>query len=626
MQIGTNMRIASFNYNGKRIDLIPSQMPHQDEGAYVKELSDGLRAILEIEENERFFSVLLRFEHGGSTPSGQISRVRTLDIEIPAGGTRVTWRSFTGDSNGEASYNPLEKVLNAGDMLHVEPTGGRSCNTTGFPFFDVECAGRAYAFGIGWTGQWMQEVSCTDAEVSVEIGLPDADFYLNPGESVRAPMALIVEDADSASVRRAFRRVMLADFSPRGEDGRPLAVPAALQPFDRYFYTPTYYKHGRPDWATENGQKQCVDAALACKSFDTLWLDAAWFKEGFPNGVGNYSFAPGFPNGLKPVTDYAHEKGLQFVLWFEPERIDCHSETFRDHRDMLLECENCAPNYLFNLADDRARAWLKDTLISFIRDNGIDVYRQDFNFEPLPYWQANDEPGRKGILEMKYVAGLYDLWDSLRAAFPGMLIDNCSSGGRRIDVETCRRSIPLWRSDTGCAPVSAERRGHTWSQNHILALTQYIPCHACAAWEPEAYLIRSAQSGGIACTFDVLNPAFDYDMAQKVLGEVEAHRKYWTGDFYPLTGITNSEEVWAAWQLVKGGDGVVYAFRRDHCEQEECTLNLQAIDAEAQYEVTVTDEMMNAESRILSGEELMKLTVRCEKARQSVSVEYRRKA
>jgi len=38
-------------------------------------------------------------------------------------------------------------------------------------------------------------------------------------------------------------------------------------------------------------------------------------------------------------------------------------------------------------------------------------------------------------------------WDELRRRHPGMLIDNCASGGRRLDVESLRRSVPLWRSD-----------------------------------------------------------------------------------------------------------------------------------------------------------------------------------
>lgn len=621
-----NVRIGSFHYGDERIDLIPSEMERTGAETYEKRLPDGLCAVLEAKQTERYLSVMLRFENRGEADSGAIWRVRTAHMTLLAGRGVPVWRSFKGDSCGAESFNPLETALTDGEKLHVEPKDGRSSNTTGFPFFDIDCGGRAYAFGIGWSGQWMQEISAFGGRVRVEIGLADADFYLKPGESVRGPGFLMVEGTDSADARRAFRQVMLDEFSPAVRLGKDMTIPIALQPFDRYFYNPRFdwYKKGRPEWATEQGQIMSVDAALKCKFIDALWLDAAWFKNGFPDGVGNYSFAEGFPRGLKPVTDYAHEKGLRFVLWFEPERIDCHSEVFRDHRDMLLKWSGSQSNYMFNLADDRARAWLKETLIQFIRSNGIDVYRQDFNFDPLPYWRENDEEGRKGLIEMKYIAGLYDLWDSLTEAFPGLLIDNCASGGRRIDLETCRRAVPLWRSDTGCSPVNGRHRGHTWSQNHIMALTQFIPYHACATWEDSAYHIRSAQSNGIACNFDVLNPEFGYERAEKILGEVARHRRYWSGDFYPLSAIDNSEEVWAAWQLACGNEGVAYAFRRDFCPQGTFTLRLQAVDGQARYEVTVTDEDMNAETRMMTGAELAELTVRCGKPCQSVSVEYKK--
>ena len=340
--------------------------------------------------------------------------------------------------------------------------------------------------------------------------------------------------------------------------------------------------------------------------------------------MGNYSFAKGLPNGLKPVSDYARSKGLRFMLWFEPERVHKDTEVFREHRDMLLSKQG-SDDYLFNLADERAWTWLKDKLIAFIRDDGIDIYRQDFNFEPLPYWLAADEEGRRGVTEMKYVAGHYALWDALLAAFPALLIDNCASGGRRIDLETCSRAVPLWRSDTGCSPVSETHRGDTWNQNHILALTQYIPFHACASWDADAYSMRSAYSGGIACTFDLLNPDFDVSGASRVLDELKRTQPYWTGDFYPLTAPTNDEDCWAAWQLGSNDGGVICAFRRDHCPQETFEVRVQAIEADADYDVAISDENLNTERKTLSGHALKSLVVRADRPRSSLLIEYKKR-
>ena len=62
-------------------------------------------------------------------------------------------------------------------------------------------------------------------------------------------------------------------------------------------------------------------------------------------------------------------------------------------------------------------------------------------------WEYNDEDGRRGIVEIKYINNLYYFWDSLLARFPHLLIDNCAGGGNRIDIEMLSRSVSLWRSD-----------------------------------------------------------------------------------------------------------------------------------------------------------------------------------
>lgn len=44
-------------------------------------------------------------------------------------------------------------------------------------------------------------------------------------------------------------------------------------------------------------------------------------------------------------------------------------------------------NLLFNLGDEQARGWLYEVLSGFIRENGIDILRIDYNINPLPYWR-----------------------------------------------------------------------------------------------------------------------------------------------------------------------------------------------------------------------------------------------
>lgn len=83
----------------------------------------------------------------------------------------------------------------------------------------------------------------------------------------------------------------------------------------------------------------------------------------------------------------------------------------------------------------------------------------------------NDADDRKGITEIKHIMGLYRLWDALLERFPHLIIDNCASGGRRIDIETLRRSVPLWRSDAQCSANYPPE----WAQVHNMTFSVWMP-------------------------------------------------------------------------------------------------------------------------------------------------------
>jgi alpha-galactosidase len=116
-----------------------------------------------------------------------------------------------------------------------------------------------------------------------------------------------------------------------------------------------------------------------------------------------------------------------------------------------------------------------------ITGQGIDLYRQDFNMDPLGYWRAADEPDRQGITEMRHVEGYLAYWDELRRRHPGLLIDSCASGGRRNDLETLRRAVPLLRSDyqsfQGDPAYAPGNQGHTYGLSSCAPSLPPRPMH-----------------------------------------------------------------------------------------------------------------------------------------------------
>ena len=154
---------------------------------------------------------------------------------------------------------------------------------------------------------------------------------------------------------------------------------------------------------------------------------------------------------------------------------------------------------------------------------GIDLYRQDFNIDPLAYWRANDTPDRQGLTEMRHVEGYLAYWDELRRRHPGLLIDTCASGGRRNDLETLRRALPLLRSDyqafDGNPAFALGNQGHTYG------LSSWIPYYGQGVYFTDrdyVYSVRSYLSPAFGICADVRKPGVDWPLDPAALRAVAA--------------------------------------------------------------------------------------------------------
>jgi alpha-galactosidase len=158
------------------------------------------------------------------------------------------------------------------------------------------------------------------------------------------------------------------------------------------------------------------------------------------------------------------KNGVQLLLWFEPERVRGGEELEREHPEWLLyqrdESGNVVGDCLLDLGNDEARGWLIGHVNGLIKESHIAVYRQDFNFNPAPIWAQNEAEDRIGMLENRHALGYLAYWDALILANPGLWIDSCASGGRRNDLETMRRAVPLHYTDVGYGHHPIKQKQH----------------------------------------------------------------------------------------------------------------------------------------------------------------------
>jgi len=356
-------------------------------------------------------------------------------------------------------------------------------------------------------------------------------------------------------------------------------------------------------------------------------LDAGWYE-----GCGGPDFSGGswwtnagnwrvdktrFPNGLKPLSDAAHKVGAKFMVWFEPERAFEGTQFRKEHPEWLLKVEADKNNYLFDLGNKQANEWLCKYIGDMIEENGIDYYRQDFNMPIARFWKAYDEPGRVGMREIRYVEGLYAYWDYLLERFPGMIIDNCASGGRRIDLETTSRSIPLWRTDYRYGEVNGY-------QCHTYGLNFFLPLHGTGVYGADNYNFRSSLSSAMVTNWELTAKRGSIGDMQKVLAEFKLLRPYFMEDYYPLTGLGDltGDDVWLAYQLNRPSDktGIVVGFRRKDNKQNSIEVKLRGLDPNTNYVVRNEND---GKEQTLSGQQLAEgITLSLDKPLDSILLKY----
>lgn len=557
---------------------------------------------------------VLHFRNTGAADTPVLSDARALDLRVNtalAGKNDPVLRHSYGSTCAPTDFLPLDEPLKPNADLKLAPAGGRSSNGA-LPFFNLEWGGGGLVGAIGWSGQWQLTARRNGGRtVLLQAGQQTTHLKLHPGESIRTPRILLVrwQGDDRMRGHNLLRRLILAHHTPRA-GGEPILPPMTQN---------TWFTFNAGNDVTEANQLEAMEP-MAPIGVEGYWLDAGWFEGGWPAGAGSWTpKKEAFPRGLRPLGDAAHAAGMKFVVWFEPERVNAASRIAKEHPQFVLHAGN--GDGLFNLGDPEARRWLAGYLGGCIRDWGIDIYRNDFNIDPLPFWQAADAPDRQGMAEIRYVEGLYALWDELLAEHPGLAIDNCASGGRRIDLETISRSYPLWRSDTQCC-------GHAvpvQDQVQTAGLSLYVPLHAAGAWAFDPYTFRSVATTGTSLCMDT-RKGLDAALAKQAIAEAKALRPFYTGDYYPLLPITTDESHWCGWQLDRPdlGEGIALFFRRPGSPYPAVDAGLRALDAGARYQVSFSETYAEKEKQTLTGAELAHLRVQLTAAPSSVLVKYKK--
>jgi len=527
-------------------------------------------------------------KNGGTQDTPLLQDIQGLDIAL----TRTArfeyqLHGIQGDSSAADSYRPYELALGPGFAKTFAPpsySGKSSDGPDGWPYFNLRMPGGGLMMAVGWPGQW----SATFARVgtrglNVKAGQQLTRLFLRPGEEIRTPLIALAfwRGDDRIRAQNLWRRWYVDHVLPQ-ENGRPLQSVQQIQVSGN--------DPARVNFFVNNGIVP-----------DICWRDAgAGGTTWYPSSVGPYTaelawlntgtwdyVRDKYPNGFKPFSDYVRSRQMKFLLWFEPERVGSPATFLGSRPEWLLPGTSSTVGDILNLGHPDAFNWLVNHIDDMIKTQGIDWYREDMNGNgPLPAWRNRDAANRQGITENFYVQGHLAFWDELKRRNPALQIDSCASGGRRNDLETMRRAVPLLRSDFQFADMPGVVEGN---QGHTYGLSFWLPFQGTGAYIYEPYAFRSFYlpsfgMGGL----DGSNRAAQ----QQAYSECDLVAPLMLfGDYYPLTPYSLADNAWIAWQFhgAEKGEGCVQAFRRANASAASLVLKLQGLDPAKTYSVRNLD-------------------------------------
>lgn len=582
----------------------------------------------------------LHFQNTGKQDTPILENIQAIDARFQRGEKgEFLLHHAIGSPCTPHDFQPLETVLGPKEQKRIAAAGGRP-TTSDLCYFNLEWQGEGLIIALGWPGQWAATFTRDEQNgVRVVGGQELTHFRLHPGEEARSPLVALQfwQGGDWIRAQNVWRRWMVAHNLPR-PGGKLISTLYGS-------HSPDLFPDAKQDLARIDGfEREGI-------ALDWYKIDAGWYPAGRSPEAAKcmWCYSVGtwepdrarFPKGVREVADRLHKRGAKLCLWFEPERVYPGTKLFEEHPEWLLFIPPGTEDRLLNLGNPEARQWMTDHLDRCIKEEGVDIYREDFNMDPLPHWRTNDAPDRQGLTEIHHVQGHLALWDELLRRHPGLAIDTCASGGRRLDLETLRRSVPLLRSDYTDNPDS--------QQAQTLGLSLWVPYHGSGLWATaDVYGRRSYLLPAVHAAVNT-SKSEDYANFKAMQAEFRRVEAYLLGDFYPLTPFSRAMDtnvwaaaeaptwppkapdrplaldVWAAWQFDRPemGAGIVQVFRRAESPYEQACLRLHGLDPKATYRLENFDRATPTEA---SGKDLMEtgLGITLPQRRTSCIVKYQR--
>jgi alpha-galactosidase len=300
-----------------------------------------------------------------------------------------------------------------------------------FPFLALEDSAIGVMWGaqLAWAGSWQMEIYRRHDDVNLSGGLADREFgqwwkTLAPGESLEAPpahLAVVAGDLDDLCHRLVSLQAKPLSRLPAIEGDLPIL-------FNEWCSS---WGHPSHDYVLETARR------LVGSEVRILVIDDGWAERPGNQFQQNGDWIVNrraFPEGLGATTAALREAGFLAGVWFEMEVCNPGSRAFEERGDIQLKSDGqpltVGPRRFWDLRSPEAVAYLDEKVLARLRDDGFAYLKVDYNDTAGTGCDGAESPG-EGLRQQVLASQNY--FRRLREALPDLIIENCSSGGHRLE-------------------------------------------------------------------------------------------------------------------------------------------------------------------------------------------------
>ncbi len=360
---------------------------------------------------------------------------------------------LSGDSHGKITCHRIksrwsqEGALRSETMeeLSLEPSWGMGavrCERFGavgsmpvnhyFPFLAVEDTENHIFWGaqLACPSSWQMEIYRIDENIAVSGGIADREFghwtkKIGAGESFAAPTAILsAANTDSIDIFSSrlteYCESFLKDV-PSCEEDLPII-------FNEYCTT----------WGVPSHENisRILDS-IKGHGISYFVIDCGWYKpDNAPwwSSMGDYTPSNAlFPDGIQKTVDMIHKAGMKAGLWFEIDNVGPDSKAYGD-TEHLLKLDGVpltvGQRRFWDLRNPEVREILKERVIGTLKRFGFNYLKIDYNENIGIGADGAESPGE--ALRQNMAASM-DFIREIKREIPDIIIENCASGGHRLE-------------------------------------------------------------------------------------------------------------------------------------------------------------------------------------------------